>query len=129
VGTPANFACLAEVEAAKAVLDLQVMLVSESREDGWSGEVGYLDRTKLNALLEGLDPSRSVALICGPGPMVTAVADTLLDLGLPMRNVVYERFDYGGVLAARQDRRRTLRFAGLLLGLTALIAVMAYFLI
>ena len=62
-GTPANFACLAEVEAAKTVLDLQVMLVSESREDGWTGEFGYLDRTKLNALLEGLDPSRSVALI------------------------------------------------------------------
>jgi hypothetical protein len=55
--------------------------------------------------------------------MVTAVSDALLDLGLPMQNVVYERFDYGGVLAARQDRRRTFGFIGLLLSLTALIAV------
>lgn len=127
VGTPANFACLAEMEAAKADLDLQVMLVSESSEDGWTGEVGYLDRTKLAGLLDGLEPHRAVALICGPGPMVTAVSDTLLDLGLPMRNVVYERFDYGGVLAARQDRRRTFGFISLLLGLTALIAVITSF--
>jgi NAD(P)H-flavin reductase len=127
VGTPANFACLAEMEAAKADLVLQVMLVSESSEDGWTGEVGYLDRAKLVGLLDGLDPSRAVALICGPGQMVTAVSDTLLDLGLPMRNVVYERFDYGGVLAARQDRRRTFGFIGLLLSLTAVIAVIAQF--
>ena len=129
VGTPANFACLAELEAAKADLDLQVMLVSESPEDGWPGEVGYLGRTKLDMLLDGLDPSRAVALICGPGPMVTAVSDTLLDLGLPMRNVVYERFDYGGVLAARQDRRRTFGFISLLLGLTSLIAVITNFMV
>ncbi|MFO8128242.1 MAG: iron reductase, partial [Yoonia sp.] len=47
--------------------------------------------------------------ICGPGPMVAAVSDALLDLGLPMNNVVYERFDYAGS-ASRQDRRRTLNF-------------------
>ncbi|MDX5401798.1 MAG: ferric reductase-like transmembrane domain-containing protein [Rhodobacterales bacterium] len=126
VGTPANFACLAELEAAKAELDLQVMLISESAEAGWTGEVGYLDRSKLEDLLEGLDPARSVALICGPGPMVTAVSDRLLDLGLPMRNVVYERFDYGGLLAARQDRRRTFGFLGLLLLLSALIGLITF---
>ena len=129
VGTPANFACLAELEAAKAVLDLQVMLVSEDWEEGWTGESGYLDRTKLSGLLEGLDPARTVALICGPGPMVTAVSDALLDLGLPMQNVVFERFDYGGVLAARQDRRRTFGFIGFLLSLTALIALITRLLI
>ena len=125
VGTPANFACLPELEAAQAVLDLRVMLVSESRNDNWTGQVGYLDHSRLAGVLDGLDPARSVALICGPGPMVTAVSDTLLDLGMPMRNVVYERFDYGGVVAGRQDRRRTRGFIGLLLGLTLLIAVIS----
>lgn len=127
-GHPANFACLAELEAARAVLDLRVMLVSEAGAPGWTGEVGFLDGDRLAALLEGLDPARAVALICGPGPMVTAVSDRLLDLGLPMHNVVYERFDYGGLLAARQDRRRTFGFIGWLVVLSGLIGVLSGFL-
>jgi hypothetical protein len=51
-----------------------------------------------------------VALMCGPGPMVAAVADTLEDLGLPRDRIVYERFDYAGGHASRQDRRRRARF-------------------
>jgi hypothetical protein len=52
--------------------------------------------------------------------MIAAVADSLEDLGLPRENVVYERFDYAGGHASRQDRRRRARFvavgAGLVLG-------------
>lgn len=109
-GQPANFACLDEIRAATEVLDLQVMLLSEDAGEGWPGLVGRLDRARLDELLRGLDPARTVALICGPGPMVTAVSDTLLDLGLPMKNVVYERFDYAGGGASRQDRRRAMHF-------------------
>ena len=45
--------------------------------------------------------------------MVTAVSDTLLDLGLPMGNIDYERFDYGGAAASRQDRRDLTRYLAL----------------
>ena len=48
--------------------------------------------------------------------MVSAVSDGLLGQGLPMRNVVYERFDYAGALGARKDRRRTAQYLSLLLG-------------
>jgi predicted ferric reductase len=106
-GRPENFACLDEIEAAKAVLDLETMFVSEEDEPGWRGVLGRLDRERLAGLLDGLERERNVAFICGPGPMVTAVSDALLDLGLPMKNIVYERFDYGGGTASRQDRRRT----------------------
>ena len=112
-GHPDNFACMDEIEAAAGALDLQVMLVSEADGPGWRGEVGRLNRDRLAQLLQGLDPSRTVALICGPGPMVTAVSDTLLELGMPMDNVVYERFDYAGGASSRQDRRRSLQFAAL----------------
>ncbi|SEO69097.1 Predicted ferric reductase [Salinihabitans flavidus] len=112
-GTPANFACLEEIEAAKEVIDLQVMLLSEEDAEGWQGVVGRLDRARLGELLDGLDPARCVALMCGPGPMVTAVSDTLVDLGMPMDKVVYERFDYSGGAASRQDRRRALYFVGI----------------
>lgn len=126
-GSPANFACLDEIEAAKAVLDLRVMLLSEEDAKGWPGLFGRLDHERLRELLDGLDPANAVALICGPGPMVTGVSDTLVDLGVPMEKVVYERFDYGGGAKSRQDRRRTLNFVAVGTALAA--AVGAFVLI
>lgn len=123
-GTPANFACLAEIERAGSVLDLRTMLVSEKDADGFDGIVGRLDRQRLGALLQGLEPKRTVALLCGPGPMVTAVSDTLLDLGLPSGNVVYERFDYGGGVGSRLDRQRALQFTAIGLALAAALALL-----
>ena len=122
-GQPTNFACLAEIDAAKAVLDLQVMLLSEEDAQGWSGLIGRLDHSRLADLLKGLDPKDTVALVCGPGPMVTSVSDTLQDLGLPMENVVYERFDYGGGMSSRQDRQRSLQFAAIGVTLAAALAL------
>ncbi|MGQ7792328.1 ferredoxin reductase family protein [Faunimonas sp. B44] len=123
-GRPENFACIDEIEAAKASIDLQVLLISEEGAAGWPGAVGLLDRNRLDTLLAGLERRSTVAFICGPGRMVTAVSDTLLDLGLPMANVVYERFDYGGGAASRQDRRRTMEYLGVGAGLAA--AVLAF---
>ncbi len=122
-GHPENMACLDELVAAQSVLDLKLMLISEAESADWVNPTGFLDRSKLAELLDGLDPSRTVALICGPGVMVTNVSDTLLDMGLPMKNVVYERFDYAGGLSARQDRRRTLGFVGLFMVLAASVVV------
>ncbi|MDN2565607.1 ferric reductase-like transmembrane domain-containing protein [Aquibium sp. A9E412] len=122
-GRPQNFACLAEIEAAGAVLDIQTTLASEEAAAGWQGVVGRLDRARLEAMLDGLDPARTVCFICGPGPMVTAVCDTLLALGVPAAHVVYERFDYAAGAASRLDRQRTLGFLAIGAGLAALAGV------
>lgn len=106
-GRPANFAFIDEVEASKGILALETMFVSEQNEPGWRGALGMLDSSRLASLLDGLPRERTVAFICGPGPMVSAVSDALLDLGLTKENVVYERFDYGGGAGSRLDRRRT----------------------
>jgi predicted ferric reductase len=128
VGRPANFACLPEIAAAEGMLDLQTLLVAETGAPGFAGEVGRLDADRLARLLDGIDRKETVALMCGPGPMVAAVADALEDLGLPRERIVYERFDYAGGHASRQDRRRRARFvavgAGLALGV-ALFAALA----
>ena len=124
-GTPANFACLPEIEAAKNVLDLNAILVSEEDAPGWQGQLGRLDAARLATLLDGLDPARTRALICGPGPMVTGVTDALLDLGMPAERVLYERFDYGGGTASRIDRRRSLALLGIGTALAALAALLA----
>jgi predicted ferric reductase len=125
-GAPENFACLDEITAAGAVLDLRTLLLSETPEPGWAGEIGWLDRERLVGMLQGLDPERTVALICGPGPMVTAVSDTLIELGLPMDRVMYERFDYSEG-ASRLDKHLWRRFFmlgfGLVVGIAAFVAL------
>jgi predicted ferric reductase len=127
-GAPENFACLDEIEAAKGALDLQTLLISETAAEDWQGEVGLLDRARLSRMLDGLDLQRTVALMCGPGPMVTAVADTLIDLGLPMDQVMYERFDYaeGRSRLDRRMQRRFLALGGILaLGIVGFVAALA----
>ena len=116
-GQPENFACLAEIAAAQACLDLEVTLLSETGGPDWDHPIGRLDRDRLSGMLAGLDPARTTALICGPGPMVTAVSDALLDLGMPMEKIVFERFDYSSGVASRQDRRRRRRFLGVAIAL------------
>jgi len=120
VGQPSNLACLEEIGAAGEVLDLKTMLLSETGDESFDGVVGRLGPGELESLLAGLDRTETVAMMCGPGPMVAAVADTLEDLGLRAESVVYERFDYAGGHASRQDRRRRARFlavgAGLAVG-------------
>jgi len=127
-GAPDNFVCLPEIAAADKTLDLRTLLLSEATSPGWQGETGLLDRDRLATMLDGLDPARTVALMCGPGPMVTAVSDTLIDLGMPMDRVIYERFDYSEG-ASRLDRRMRRRFlalgAILLAGLGGFVALTA----
>jgi len=127
-GASENFACLEEIAAAAKTLDLQVLLLSETPASGWTGEIGRLDRDRLAGMLRGLDPERRVALICGPGPMVTAVSDTLIELGLPMDRVMYERFDYAEGASRLDHRLRRRVFAlglGLLVGLAGFVALLA----
>lgn len=122
-GAPEKFACLDEIEAARERLDLQTLFVSETAGNSWTGEVGLLDRGRLARLLHGLEPARTIAMVCGPGGLVTAISDALLEAGLPMDNVVYERFDYSAGAASRQDRRNLRHYAlvGALLALGAVV--------
>ena len=109
VGASHNFACLDELRAATETLDLQLWLLSEDPPDAADMIHGRLTQAHLSDMLHGLPPDTTKALICGPGPMVVAVSDMLLEIGLPMRNVIYERFDYAGGARSRQDRVRTAR--------------------
>lgn len=56
-------------------------------------------------LLAGVDPAVPTVLMCGPPPMMETVGDALLRIGVPGRNITWERFDYGGG-RGRLDRKR-----------------------
>ena len=124
-GRPENLGCLDEIEGARSGLDLDVLLLSEEDGPGWRGEVGRIDRARLAQMLSGLDPARCTAMICGPGGMITAISEILLDLGMPVDRVVYERFDYATGGRSRQDRQRIRRIlalgASLALGVAAFV--------
>jgi ferredoxin-NADP reductase len=66
-----------------------------AEEDEPQGVVqGRMDRELVAALIEGWDPARVTAMMCGPEPMTMAVARHLEALGVPPGRIVYELFDY-----------------------------------
>lgn len=108
-GGPERLVGLDDLAAIAARRDLRVVTICEDGGPGYTGAVGRMDRAALERLMDGLDPARTLAMICGPGPFMVAAADTLLDLGLAEDRVLYERFDYADGTLSRQDRKERLR--------------------
>jgi predicted ferric reductase len=56
--------------------------------------VGELDEAVLRRCLEGRSRDRWLYFVCGPTPMIDSVERTLGKLGVPLRQVVSEKFKY-----------------------------------
>lgn len=123
-GGPDRLVGLDRLRAIAARRDLTVTTLCEEGGPGYEGALGRLDRAALDRLLAGLDPSRALAMICGPGPFMVAAADGLLDCGLPAENVLYERFDYADGTLSRLDRAERLRVR--LIGAAVALGVVAF---
>lgn len=93
-GNPGNLVCAEEMRAMEQRLDLRNLFTVDEAGPDWKGDVGPIDAALLARALDGLDRTKTLALICGPTPMMIAVADALADAGLPLSNIVYERFAY-----------------------------------
>lgn len=61
-----------------------------SDDPGWTGEKGYLDEPRLQALVPDL-PEREV-FQCGPPPMMEKLRVALGRLGVPASRIYEERF-------------------------------------
>jgi len=109
---------------ACAALGTTPVLLADEGADGRALGQGPLTEAHLAALLDGLDPARVEALICGPGPMMTMAADALVRLGVPEAQIDYERFSYAVEGMSRKDRRMLTGFGGLFLAVVA--SVLAY---
>lgn len=80
-----------ELELLRKHLNLTIIHILMIPPEGWAGEQGYLDRDMIVRHL----PDRYRRLqyfICGPGPMLDAVEDSLIALGVPAPNLHTERF-------------------------------------
>lgn len=58
----------------------------------WTGDTGYIDHALLARHFT--DRTDWLFVLCGPPPMLDAVEDALIALGVPARNILSERFVY-----------------------------------
>lgn len=98
-------------------------LLTASRNAGGEVAQGRLGEAQMRQLLEGLDPKRVEVMICGPGPMMTTLTDTLNDLGVPLPRIHYERFSYGAGPLSRKDHRMMAGFATIFAALAGAMAL------
>jgi predicted ferric reductase len=96
-----------EIAQLATKLDLHAVFCVEVPDAEWDGALGRVDEAKLRQLLAGIAPEKAEVLLCGPAAMITATSEALLRLGLPLRRIRYERFDYdeAGDPKSRQMRR------------------------
>jgi predicted ferric reductase len=81
-----------ELERLKDGLNLSVVHVLERPPEDWAGETGYVTAEVLS---RHLPPGyrRFQFFICGPGAMMDAVEEALVQLGVPPERVHTERFN------------------------------------
>ena len=93
-GEPGNLVYAEEMRSLEARLDLINYFTVDDVKHGWKGHAGPIDAGLIGMTMTGLNPQRTIALICGPTPMMTACADMIADAGVPLDNIIYERFAY-----------------------------------
>ena len=101
-----------------------ILLADDAQEGDAEIRKGPVSEAHLREALDGLKPERTAALICGPGGMITAVSDTLHEIGMPLEGIHYERFDYGAAGGSAKDRMILNRFR--LTGVVVLLFVVAF---
>lgn len=97
---------LARLRDLQARLDLTLTCCLDQRCDNLGIDAAPLTKQKIADLLSGIAPGEVTALICGPTGLMEMAADHLLALGVPARQIHYERFDYAAG-RGRLDRRRS----------------------
>jgi len=70
-----------------------VQVVSEPEPD-WTGETGVIDKMLLEKHLGRPEHRDWLFVLCGPPPMLEGVERALLELGVPAKNILSERFSY-----------------------------------
>ncbi len=84
-----------EIETLKTKLQLTVVPVLEKPSDDWTGERGYLNAEILSKYIPAERvQNRFEVFICGPGPMMDAVENALVQIGVPAGDFHSERFDF-----------------------------------
>lgn len=83
-----------ELAALPDSLDIVVHHILSSPPPGWTGLQGHLDRALLCDLLDEAWRVDTLYFVCGPPAMLDAVEHCLEQIGIPLRNIVFEKLSY-----------------------------------
>ena len=72
----------------------EVIHVLSEPPPGWSGKTGMVDGDLFEAVCRFPEMREWLFVVCGPPPMMAAVEDRLIALGVPARQILSERFTY-----------------------------------
>jgi ferredoxin-NADP reductase len=90
VRTPADIAFKAEFELFASTYHVPITYVLSTPTPGF--ESGYVDKEKIVRLVPDFF-DRDVYL-CGPPPMMAACVTTLTELGIPKKDIHFEKFSF-----------------------------------
>ncbi|MDP2356351.1 MAG: ferredoxin reductase family protein [Beijerinckiaceae bacterium] len=93
-GVKENLVYAEEMRAMESQLNLVNFFTVDEASPDWTGGVGPIDATLIRRALDGIDRDHTLALICGPTPMMIATADMIAEEGVPLSSIIYERFAY-----------------------------------
>jgi NAD(P)H-flavin reductase len=82
--TPQDLLFVAELEAWRGRLDVEVDVAVDAAAPGWHGRVGLVTTLIPGAVI---DPPRASALVCGPEVMMTFVVRALVGRGVPLERI------------------------------------------
>lgn len=81
-----------ELESMRTELNLTIDYLLGEPPSGWTGRSGQLDIDSLRSCLSSGDCGQWLYVICGPAPMIDSVEHSLTELGVPLRQMLSERF-------------------------------------
>ncbi len=102
--TPQAIPALARLRVLQTRLDLNISACVDAHTTEAGFKTGPIKRTDIMAAID--NPGSTIAYVCGPPDWMSEITDSLLEAGLPVRAIHYERFDY----ASGRGRIDHLRF-------------------
>lgn len=121
--TERQLAARSELESLARGPGRTLHLVLGEPPAGWTGLRGRLDAATLRACLPRDDARAWLYFVCGPPAMIDAVELALARLGVPLRQIVSERFVYAtGIVTPRERLTRGVIGAGVAAQMAAVLA-------
>ena len=101
-----------ELDELAGRLRLEVVDVLSEPAPDWKGLRGVLDAQTLEACLPRENRARWLYFVCGPVEMIDAVELQLHHMGVPLTQIVSERFRYDGGVVTPRERLIRIAAAG-----------------
>jgi predicted ferric reductase len=83
-----------ELDEMKDVMDIEIHHVLSEPPGEWTGAVGQLDKAVLQRYLRFEGHARWLYVVCGPAPMIDGVENSLERIGVPLKQIISEKFSY-----------------------------------